>query len=375
VSALVVVAAALANKAGNSGAAWTRMSWLLGLRRMGFDVHFAEELAPGPDVEARIAWFLEITRAFGLGGCATLLDADGRALVGLDAAALADLAAEALVLVNVSGHLRRREVADRPGTRVYVDLDPGYTQLWHHDGLLDLGAHDHWYTVGLLVGTPACDIPTDGVPWRPVHQPVVLQDWPAQAATGRGTFTTVAAWRGPFGTLTHDGRVLGGKVHEFRRFAALPERAPGAFQVALDIDPADGADRDLLQGHGWTIADPARVAGDPRAFRRYVQDSLAEVSVAQGVYVHARTGWFGDRTVRYLASGRPALVQDTGFSARLPHSPGVVPFTTMAEAVSGATSILEDYDRHATGARGLAEEIFSSDVVLGRLCEEVGVAP
>ncbi len=373
-TATAIVAAALANKAGNAGAAWTRLSWVLGLGDLGFEVHLVEEMPPGAPSAAQTRWFDEVTRAFGLAGRASLIDFRGRALVGLDAAELAGLASEAALLVNVSGHLRRPEVTDRAATSVYLDLDPGYTQVWHHDGLLDLGHHDHHYTVGELVGTPACDVPTGGVAWRPVRQPVVLADWPVQTGAG-DRFTTVAAWRGPYGTLEHAGRVLGGKVHEFRRFAALPARAPGHFEVALDIDPADGADRTLLQDHGWALADPARVAGDPQAFRSYVQGSAAEVSVAQGVYVHAGTGWFGDRTVRYLASGRPALIQDTGFSAVLGPGPGAVPFVTMADAVSGATSILEDYDRHAAAARHLAEEHFASDVVLGRLCQEVGVAP
>jgi hypothetical protein len=226
------------------------------------------------------------------------------------------------------------------------------------------------------VGTPWCPVPTGGRRWRPIRQPVVLDAWPVQQPPpAHGRFTTVAAWRGPFGTIECGGRSLAGKVHEFRRFAGLPRVAPGVFELALAMDDADEKDRALLEEHGWRLADPAAVVGDPDAFRRYVQDSAAEASVAQGVYVHANTGWFGDRTVRYLASGRPALVQDTGCSRTLPVGEGIVTFTDLEEAVAGARSILGDHPRHAAAARCLAEELFASEVVLGRLCEEVGVAP
>ena len=371
---VAVVAGALANKAGNAGAAWTRMSWLVGLREMGFDVHFVEELAPGLDEEAE-QWFRSVTGEFGVAAHSTLLRPDGSTAAGLDPGDLEDLAADATLLVNISGHLQRPRLTGGIRTRVYVDLDPGYTQTWAHDGLVDLGDHDHWYSVGELVGTPWCLLPTAGRRWRPIRQPVVLDAWPVQPPPRHERFTTVAAWRGPFGTVECDGRPAAGKVHEFRRFAGLPGAAAGAFEMALEIDDADGSDRALLEEHGWQVVDPVAVAGDPDAFRRYVQGSAAEASVAQGVYVHANTGWFGDRTVRYLTSGRPALIQDTGCSRTLPVGEGIVTFTDLDSAAAGARSILEDHPRHAVAARRLAEELFASEVVLGRLCEEVGVAP
>lgn len=370
---VAMVAGALANKAGNAGAAWTRMSWLVGLRDLGFDVHFVEELAPGLGHDAE-QWFRSVTGAFGVAECSTLLRSDGSSASGLALDDLEDVACDAALLVNISGHLRRPELTHQVGARVFVDLDPGYTQIWSEDGLIDLGEHDHWYTVGELVGTPWCPVPTACRHWRPIRQPVVLDAWPVQPPPDYERFTTVAAWRGPFGVLEHDGRSVGGKVHEFRRFATLPRLAPGVFELALDIDDADQKDRALLEEQGWRLADPMGVAGDPDSFRRYIQGSAAEASVAQGVYVHLSTGWFGDRTVRYLASGRPALVQDTGCSRTLPVGEGIVTFTDLEQAAIGARSIVEDHPRHAAAARRLAEELFAADVVLSRLCEEVDVA-
>ena len=158
-------------------------------------------------------------------------------------------------------------------------------------------------------------------------------------------------------------------MHQFRSFVSLPSRAAGSFEMALDIDPSESADLALLAQHGWSLVDPRRAAGSPEAFRRYVQGSGAEFSVAQEVYVATGSGWFSDRSTRYLASGRPVLVQDTGFSRTLPVGEGLVTFSTMDDAVVGARRIVEDYGAHAAAARLLAEEHFDSDRVLSGFLE------
>src|SRR5204862_5978638 len=163
------------------------------------------------------------------------------------------------------------------------------------------------------------------------------------------------------------------KVHEFRKVFPLPGRVAGAdFEIALDIHPADDRDSAALREHRWRLADPKAVAGTPDAFRRYVQESGAEFSVAQGIYAETNSGWFSDRTVRYLASGKPALVQDTGFGRHFPVGEGLVPFRTLDEAVAGAERILRDYPNHCRAARALAEDYFDSDKVLGKLLEDIG---
>jgi hypothetical protein len=261
--------------------------------------------------------------------------------------------------------------------KAYVDLDPGFTQFWHASG--DAGArldgHDFYFTVGENIGTRSCPIPTGGIRWRPTRQPVVLDHWPVSTEGDRRRFTTVATWRGSYGPVEYGGKIFGLKVHEFRKFIELPERVPHAFELALDIHPAEEKDLDLLDRHGWRLVDPKAAVPDPGAFRRYVQGSGAEFSVAQGVYVETASGWFSDRTVRYLASGKPALVQDTGFGRNYPVGEGLVAFRTPGEAVAGARRIGRDYEEHCRAARALAEEYFDSDIVLGRFVEEAGVAP
>jgi hypothetical protein len=183
----------------------------------------------------------------------------------------------------------------------------------------------------------------------------------------------VASWRGAYGPIEHAGKWYGQKAHEFRRFIELPRLTSESFEIALDIYEADSADRDRLRENEWRLVDPHVAAGTPDSFRAYVQDSRAEFSVAQGIHVHMSSGWFSDRTTRYLASGKPALVQETGFAQGLPLGEGLLSFRMLGEATDGVARIIDDYEAHCEAARALAEKYFDSDLVLGRLLDEVGI--
>jgi len=336
-----IVSGALANKPGNDGNAWTRLSWVRGLQRLGWQVTFVEQIQSCSSEQ------LNYFRAMLQGYRACLLDENGRVLAG-EPVGKVDL------LFNISGHLRHA----RASCRVYYDDDPGYTQFWRDGARLE--GHDHYFTIGANIGTPGCDIPPGDICWKYTRPPVTLEDWPVCAAAF-DRFTTVASWRGAYARVRNYGQ----KAHEFRKFFELPQRSMHPFEIALNIDPGDQKDRDALLAHGWRLVDP------PRDFRRYVQTSGAEFSVAQGIYVETNSGWFSDRTVRYLASGKPALVQETGFSQHVPAGEGLLSFRTLDEAVAGAESIVSDYDRHCRAARRIAEEYFGSDCVIRRLLEEI----
>ena len=386
--ATIVVSGALANKPFNGGEAWVRLSWLLGLRRLGHRVCFLEEIdadtcrdavgEPSPFAcSANLHYFQDVIGQFGLAGRSALVCATGGQTWGLSMSDLTALAAEADLLVNISGHLSLPELFDRFRRKVYIDIDPGFTQFWHAAGNpgARLAGHDDFFTIGENIGAADCPIPTGGLPWRRTRQPVVLDHWPVSPDPGGGRFTTVASWRGPFGPVEFGGKTYRLKVHEFRKFLDLPRRVPAPFEVALHIHPADGKDLAALRESGWRVVDPRAVASDPLAFRRYVETSAAEFSVAQGVYVETNSGWFSDRSVRYLAAGKPVLVQDTGFSRNLPVGEGLLAFRTPDEAAAGAEKIVQHYDHHCRAARAIAEEHFDSDRILGRLLEEVGIRP
>lgn len=386
--ATVIVGGALANKPLNGGEAWVRLTWALGLKRLGFEVCFAELIAGENCVDERgrladfdrsvnRSFFERVIREFGLEGSACLVCDGDRRTAGISYEDLLARADGAELLVNISGHITHEEILRRPKKRVYVDLDPGFTQLWHADpdARFRLSGHQHYVTVGVNIGTNGCPIPTGGFTWRPILPPVLLDEWPARPQPdSQRLFTTVATWRSPYGPVEYDGRRYGLKHHEFRKFIGLPGRTADAeFEIVLNIHPTDAEDLARLQENGWRLREPSTTAPDPAAFRRYVQGSGAEFSVAQGIYVETNCGWFSDRTGSYLASGRPALVQETGFSRNLPAGDGLLAFRTLDEAVAGVERIASDYEGHCRAARAIAEEHLDSDRVLGELLDDVGV--
>jgi len=382
----IVIAGALANKPNNGGNAWAVLSWAMGFRALGFEVAFVEQIASDrcSDAEGRpcpfwdseqLAYFCRSTEAAGLAGRVTLRCEGDDSTFGMMEADLDDLARSADALVNITGHWTLRPPFDRIARKIYLDLDPGYTQFWQAEGNpgTRMEGHDHFYTVGENIGRPGCSIPPGDIPWMPTRQPATLGDWPASRSGEFDRFTTVASWRGSYGPAQHGGRTFGQKAHEFRKFFDLPRLTGRRFEVALDIHPADGKDREALARRGWEVVDPVEAAGDLESFRRYVGSSGAEFSAAQGVYVSTCSGWSSDRTVRYLASGRPALVQDTGLGRNLPVGEGLIAFTTLEDAAEGAARIVRDYAGHCQAARALAESHFESSRVIGKLCHEVGL--
>jgi len=365
---VAVVAGAIANKVRSGGEAWVRLSYVAGLRRLGWTLHFVEQISAQACDNRTIAYFDAVLAGHGDAATNMLVGAGGEPLHG-GAVEPEELAAEADLLLNVSGNLTALALLRRFRRTAFLDIDPGFTQIWHASGTLEIPPHHVHFTIAENIGRADCSIPTAGIEWRTTRPPVVLDEWPVAPADDR-RFTTVATWRGPYGRVEHAGRTYGVKLDEFRKVLPLPHRAGHTFELALDIHPDEGRDLAALREHGWRLVDPREVAGDPDLFRHYVQASGAEFSVAQGIYVETNSGWFSDRTTRYLASGKPALVQDTGFSRTLPTGEGLVSFRSLEEAAAGAEAIMADYDRHSRAARALAEEHFDSDRVLEKLLED-----
>lgn len=372
-SGAVVLAGALARRVEYGGHLWALLHWALGFRRLGWSVLVLDRLEPEPDLRGswRVRRFVEIMERLDLGEAYSLDLGTGDDRVGASRKEVLRRTADADLLLNVMGYLEDEEILARARKRVFLDIDPGFGQMWKSLGLCDIfEGHDAFVTVGTRVGLSGCRVPTCGLSWIPTPPPVVLDLWPPTGGEG-SRFTSVGSWRGPYDPVEFQGETFGLRAHEFRRFAGVPRASGLPFEVALEIHPADDADARRLREGGWRLADPRAVAGDPWAYRRYVRESRGEFTVAKGMYVHSRSGWFSDRTVCYLASGRPALVQDTGLDPSLPTGEGLVTFGTPEEAVARVREVHADWRRHARAARAVAEEHFDSDRVLGRLGAEL----
>lgn len=385
---LVVVSSVIANKPFNGGNARMVLNWLEGFEQLGVDVFFLEQIrsetcvdaagAKAPLCESANRAYFEQVLAAAFGDRAALIgDAgetlDGATIVGATPAELYDLAGDADLLVNISGHLSVDALKRRFRRKAYVDLDPGYTQIWHAQGsgAARLENHDLYFTVGQRIGTPACDLPTGGIAWQALRQPIVIDG--CRVAPARDAFTTIASWRGAFAPITRGGVTFGNKVHEFRKIVDLPQRTGRSFEVALDIHPGDVRDLNRLLAAGWNVVDPRVVAGTPEEYCHYIETSGAECTAAQGMYVETKCGWFSDRSARYLAAGKPVLVQDTGFYAP-GRGEGLLVFDTLDEAARGVERIARDYRAHSQAARWLAERYFDSTVQLGLVMDEAGLS-
>jgi hypothetical protein len=370
----IAIAGCVAQKARNAGHTWQFLQYLLGFRRLGYEVLLLDSLehASAPEREReRIAYVDAVMREHGLADAWTIALPGGRH-AGLSRRRALRFVADADLLLNVMGFCTDERLLAAARRRAFLDTDPGFPQMWRELGLADvLAGHDAHVTIGERIGEPDCEIPTCGLRWITTPQPVVLDAWPRASAPPRRPFTSVASWRGAYGPVDFAGRRYGLRVHEFRRFARLPELTGRAFELALAIHEAEAPDLALLRDSGWTLVAPDDVATTPAAYRAFIAESTAELMIAKGMYVQARSGWVSERSICYLASGRPVVAQDTGLRGRYPLGAGLLAFDTLDEAAGCVESIARGYARHADAARALAEDRFDSDTVLARLLEEL----
>jgi hypothetical protein len=367
----VIVSGMIAATPRQGGASWAVLQYLLGLRRLGCDVHFLEPLeAEAPPAEA-VSYLRAVMDRFGLGGRWALIPGHSEP-VGLSRGEVRKVAEHADLLLSIAGMLTDPDVVEAVPVRAYLDLDPAFTQLWHDVEGVDMRfeGHTHFVSVADVISEPGSPIPDCGRDWLPTLPPVVLEQWRKATQFERQALTTVGHWRS-YGSIHRDGVHYGQKVHSLRPLIDLPRRTSARFELALAIHPDEVDDLDALAKNGWTLVDPADVAGTPDEYRHFVQGSWAEFGLAKSGYAVSNSGWFSDRSACYLASGRPVIAQDTGFERRLPTGEGLFDFTTAEDVLAAIEGLEADYERHRKAARDIAIAHLDSDRVLTSLLERL----
>jgi len=367
----ILLAGMVAGDPRQGGASWAVLQYFAGLEELGHEVMLVEPVAiDALDPAGEVVGYFESLPL--IEERAALLGRESERTVGVPYPELVEFAHGADLLLNVSGMLRDERLLGPIPARAFLDLDPGFNQVWEATGAgMGFDLHTHFATVGVRVGAEDCPIPTLGRNWIPTLPPVALAHWPVvDDAPPRDAFTSVGHWRS-YGSIEHEGVAYGQRAHALRPLFELPRRTASRFELALGIHPDEVNDLRALRENGWGLLDPDEVAGTPGDYADFVRGSKAEFCVAKSGYVNSRSGWFSDRSACYLASGRPVVAEDTGFDRSLPVGEGLLKFAGVEEAAAMVEEVEANPGRHGRAARSLAEEHLDSRKVLPRLLERL----
>jgi hypothetical protein len=363
------------------GGTWVYLNLALGLRALGCHVIWLEPIDPRiPPSEAQLLAGSLRSRLhpYGLADSIALCSRTGEPLLRGTTEGYVDVeaASEADLLLNLAYATCAQEMWRFRRTAM-VDIDPGLTQIWLSEKAMCLPCHDVYFTYGETVGRPEARFPDGGLDWQHTFPCVALDWWPVAEATDDAPFTTISNWNNHEWFAYGKDSYLNNKRAGFEPFLELPRHTTQPLELALcqDADEhlhltADEADdRRRLERQGWRIVHSYAVAPTPWDYQRYIQRSRGEFSSAKPSYVRLETAWISDRTLCYLASGKPAVTQDTGPSRVLPDAQGLFRFRDLAEAARSLETAAADYEQHSRLARALAEEYFSAQKVASRLLE------
>jgi hypothetical protein len=362
------------------GFVWHHFQYLAGLDDLRHEVIYFEDYGwkkscydPSCDLMSGdpgygIAYLQELLRRYGLEIRWCYLAEDGTAH-GMSREELADCCRDADIYLDLSNVNSIPESA-LCRRRVLVDTDPVFTQIGVL-GSAPLSDYDVLFTFGENVHQPGCTMPTADRTWLPTRQPVVTRLWPVEKAQPDSSFTTVMSWD-PTGDHRYGDQVFGGKARAFGPFLKLPQSTGESMEIAINVlakiaSPTKVYEK--LTDGGWRVRDAAEVTQTPWCYQKYLQRSRAEFSVSKHGYVVTQCGWFSERSAAYLASGRPVVLQDTGFSKFLPCGEGLLAYRDRDEAIAAIEQMRNRYEDHCRTARALAEEFFDSRRVLSELLE------
>ena len=374
------------------GVAWDYLQYLIGLARLGHDVYYYEDTWSWPyhpvdktytsDGSYSAHYIGDFIRRYApqMSERWHYLHLHEQAF-GMSAPDFSDIAKTADLFLNISGACMIPDNLSGRCIKVFVDTDPGYNQVvmserpaWSENverWCASVKAHDQHFTYAENIYGKDCLVPRLAFRWKTTRMPVVHSLWRSLATQPAGTsssWSTVMTWNAFKGQLNYRGTEYKSKSSEFEALMDLPERVDVPLTVAVG-----GAEAPLqrLEEKGWRVIDGPAATLTPDQYQNFIQHSRGELSPAKHVYVAMRTGWFSCRSACYLATGRPVVVQDTGFTEFLPDGDGILTFSTAEEAITALSEVEQDYEYHAKSALEIAGSYFDSGWVLKTLIEDV----
>lgn len=353
------------------GHLWVYLNWAMGLRSCGCEVIWLENFSASQPSEVILDWVCALKQRlapYGLSERIALCSEKEAPLPPVLARAVLDehVVREADVLLNLA-YCNFGRIIARCRRSALIDIDPGLTQIWLSNRQFSLPPHDRYFTIGETVGTPGASFSDCGLHWQYTPPCVALDFWPVCEAPDGAAYTTVSNWDGREWVL--DGRESydNNKRTGFLPYLKLPHKADVRLELALSL--GNEHERANLERDGWIIRDAASMCGSPSDYQRYIQNSRGEFSCAKPSCVRLQNAWISDRTLCYLASGKPAIVQHTGPSQFLPDADGLLRFRNFEEAIQLLADAEMNYARHCKSARALAETFFDAGKVAHNVLE------
>jgi len=362
------------------GISWAFFNWALAFRAAGWEVWLAEEIKSKDCIDfdykscpveksANLRHWHDFLGPFGWLEQSTLL-IDGQAE---NRDALLKFAKSADLFLNISGHFKDKEILSAVKKRIYLDLDPAFTQIWAevYHANMNLEGHDFFVSVGSRMNARDCAAPTLGRDWISTFPPVSLEHWSSEeSAPEKAAWTTITHWHG-YAAVEYKNESYGNKSDEFEKLLKLPGLTMEKLEVATDLT-SDSPEFQRFTQAGWRMTEAKPLNETSKRYKNYLVQSRGEFSPAKNGYVKSRCGWFSDRSVCYLALGRPVILQETGWSQTLPAGEGLLTFNNTEEAAQALKKVASEYPRHAAAARRLAETYFSGVVVVRLLESNLG---
>ena len=377
---------------------WVYMQYVQGLRQLGCEVYWLEHFQSSGDRERdefMLSTFYKRMKRYGLGEKVILYsDRDSISdrgteyqYIGVDPSQAQEIFRRAELLLNFYYRIDPTLLSYFQRTAL-IDIDPGLLQFWMAVGQLVVPPHDRYFSTGETVGTPNAKFSDCGLTWTRIRPPVSLELWPYVYAPNSEAFTTVSGWwgNGGKGEWITDGQDIcyeNNKRVTFMEFVELPRLSNQLLELALclgegDVEgdetkkeqtwqvtnpvlanvtdyKGDAEDQEILESYGWRVRHAYQMAGSPESYQSYIQSSRGEFSCAKPSCMWFQNAWISDRTLCYLASGKPVVVQHTGPSSYLPNGEGMFRFSTLSEAVDALTTINANYEKHCRAAREIAE--------------------